>query len=109
MNNSKADCSQSKKKLQINKYLLKIRLLYYNFDCFYHPFLLSIQIQSVIKSLNGKKNIRNSSSQSAMKTPLFFDHFYLVFDLHCIAEIRAYWVETKTSETNNPRHHQPIA
>ena len=54
MNNSKADCSQSKKKLQMNKDLLKIRLLY-NFDFIYHPFLLSVQIQSVIKSLNGKK------------------------------------------------------
>ena len=50
MNNSKADCSQSKEKLQMNKDLLKIRL-FYNFDCIYHLFLLSIQIQSVIKSL----------------------------------------------------------
>ena len=45
MNNSKAGRSQSKKKkLQMNKHLLKIRLLY-NFDCIYHPILLSIQIQ----------------------------------------------------------------
>ena len=43
-----------KEKLQMNKDLLKIRLLY-NFDCIYHPFLLSIQIQSAIKSVNGKK------------------------------------------------------
>ena len=54
MNNSKAGCSQSKKKLQMNEDLLKIRLLY-KFDRIYHPFLFSIQIQSVIKSLNGKK------------------------------------------------------
>ena len=51
MNNSKADCSQSKKKLQINENLLKIRLLC-NFDCIYDPFHLSIQIQAVIESLN---------------------------------------------------------
>ena len=55
MNSSKAGCSQSKKKLQMNNNLLKIRLIY-DFDCIYHPFLLSIQIQSAIKSLNGKKN-----------------------------------------------------
>ena len=48
MNNSKAGCSQSKKKLQMNKDLLKIRLLY-SFDYIYRPILLSIQIQSVIK------------------------------------------------------------
>ena len=77
MNNSKAGCSQSKKKLQMNKDLLKIRLLH-NFDCIYHPFLLSIQIQSVIKSINGKKDIRNCSSHSLIKAPLCFDHFYLV-------------------------------
>ena len=53
MINSKADCSQLKKKVQMNKDMLKIRLIY-NFDYIYHPFLLSIQIQSVIKSLNGK-------------------------------------------------------
>ena len=55
MNNSKAGCSQSKKKLQMNKDLLEIRLIY-NFDCMYQPFLLSVQIQSVIKSLNGKEH-----------------------------------------------------
>ena len=60
MNNSKAGCFQSKKKLQMNKGLLKIRLLY-NFDCIYHPFLLSIQIQSVIKSLNGKKKTQETA------------------------------------------------
>ena len=48
MNNSEADCSQSKKKMKMNKDLLKVRLLY-NFDYIYYPFLLSIQIQSVIK------------------------------------------------------------
>ena len=37
MNNSEADCSQSNKKLQISKDLLKIRLLC-NFDCICHPF-----------------------------------------------------------------------
>ena len=40
MNNSDADCSQSKKKLQMSKDLLKIKLLY-NFDCIYHQFLIS--------------------------------------------------------------------
>ena len=54
MNNSKAGCSQSKQKLQMKKDLLKIRLIY-NFGCIHHPLLLSIQIHSVIKSLNGKK------------------------------------------------------
>ena len=39
MNNSKAYCSQSKKKFQMNKDLLKIRLPY-KFNCIYHPFLL---------------------------------------------------------------------
>ena len=29
--------------------------------------------------------------------------------LHCIAEIRAYWVETKPFEIDNPRHHYQIA
>ena len=29
--------------------------------------------------------------------------------LHCIAEIRAYWVETKPFETDNPQHHYQIA
>ena len=53
MNNSIADGSQSKKQWQINKDLLKITLLY-NFDCIHHPFVLSIQIQSVINSLNKK-------------------------------------------------------
>ena len=48
MSNSEAGCSQSKKKLQMNKDLLKIRLLY-NFDYICYPFLLSIQVQSVIK------------------------------------------------------------
>ena len=28
-----------------------------NFDCIYHPLLLSIQIQLMIKSLNGKSEI----------------------------------------------------
>ena len=53
VNSSEADFSQSKKELQMNKDLLKIRLLY-NLNCIYHPFLLSIQIQSMIKPLNGK-------------------------------------------------------
>ena len=53
MNNSEAGCSQSKKKLQMNKDLLKIRLLYI-FDYIYHQFLLSSQIQLVIKSLTEK-------------------------------------------------------
>ena len=53
MNNSKTHCSQSKKKLQTNENLLKIRSLY-NFDFIYHRFLLSIQMRSVIKSLNEK-------------------------------------------------------
>ena len=48
MKNSKAGCSQSKKKLQMNKD--------YSFVCIYHPFLLSIQTQSVIKSLKEKKH-----------------------------------------------------
>ena len=48
MNNSKAGCFSVKEKLQMNKDVPKIRLLY-NFDCIYHPLLLSIQIQSVIK------------------------------------------------------------
>ena len=29
--------------------------------------------------------------------------------LHCIAEIRAHWVETKPFEIDNPRHHYQIA
>ena len=29
--------------------------------------------------------------------------------LHCIAEIRAHWVETKSFEIDNPRHHYQIA
>ena len=29
--------------------------------------------------------------------------------LHCIAEIRAYWVETKPFEVDNSRHHYQIA
>ena len=53
MNNSEADGSQSKIKLQMNKHLLNIRLLY-NFDSVYRPILIPVQIQSVIKSLNGK-------------------------------------------------------
>ena len=77
MNNSKAGCSRSNKKLQMNKDLLKIRV-FYNFDCIYHPFLLSVQIQLVIKSANRKRNIRNCSSHSSITTPLCFDHFYLV-------------------------------
>ena len=27
------------------------------------------------------------------------------FLLHCVAEIRAYWVETKPFEIDNPQHH----
>ena len=46
MNNSKAACAQSKKKMQMNKDLLKITLLY-SFDYIYRPLLLSIQIQPV--------------------------------------------------------------
>ena len=30
-------------------------------------------------------------------------------ELHCIVEIRAYWVETKPFQINNPRHHYQIA
>ena len=41
MNNSKAGCAQSKKKLQMNKDLLKIRLLY-NFDCIRQRFSFTI-------------------------------------------------------------------
>ena len=41
-------------------------------------FILSIQTQSVIKSLNGKKAIRSYSSHISIRTPLFFDHFYWV-------------------------------
>ena len=29
--------------------------------------------------------------------------------LHCIAEIHAYWVETKLFQIDNPRHHYQIA
>ena len=29
--------------------------------------------------------------------------------LHCIAEIRAYWVKPKPFEIDNPRHHYQIA
>ena len=29
--------------------------------------------------------------------------------LHCIAEIRAYWVEPKPFQIDNPRHHYQIA
>ena len=29
--------------------------------------------------------------------------------LHCIAEIRAHWIETKPFEIDNPRHHYQIA
>ena len=57
MNSSEVGCSQSKKKLQMNKDLMKIRLLY-NFDSIHHPFLLSVQIQSVIKSLNAKNHTK---------------------------------------------------
>ena len=48
MNNPKVGCSPSKKKLQMNKDLLKIRLLY-NSDCIYHP------LQPVIKITEWKK------------------------------------------------------
>ena len=65
MNNSKADCSQ----------------LLYNSNCIYYPFLLSTQIQSVIKSLNGKQYKKLLLSQFDKKS-LCFDHFYLVFDLN---------------------------
>ena len=68
MDNSKAGCSQSKKKLQMNKDLLKIKLLY-NFDSIYHLFVLSIQIQSVINSLNGKQDIKQTCrTQCGLKT-----------------------------------------
>ena len=33
----------------------------------------------------------------------------IVEKLHCIAEIRAHWVETKPLEIDNPRHHYQIA
>ena len=29
--------------------------------------------------------------------------------LHCIAEIRVYWIETKPFQIDNPRHHHQIA
>ena len=32
-----------------------------------------------------------------------------IVDLHCIAEIRAHWVETKPFDIDNPRHHYQIA
>ena len=31
------------------------------------------------------------------------------FNIHCIAETRAYWVETKPFQIDNPRHHYQIA
>ena len=37
------------------------------------------------------------------------DRNVMMRHLHCIAEIRAYWIETKPSEIDNPRHHYQIA
>ena len=53
MNNSKAGCSQSKKKLQMNKDLLKIRLLY-NKIALQSPFTPFYPNKINDKSLNGK-------------------------------------------------------
>ena len=97
MNNSKAGCSQSKKKLQMNKDLLKTRLLY-NSDSIYHPFFLpSFQIQSVIKSLNGKKTYK-CSSHTSIKTPLCFDHFYLVSTIRMTSSSRDSYFKTPRVE-----------
>ena len=32
-----------------------------------------------------------------------------LYNLHCNAQIRAHWVETKPFEIDNPRHHYQIA
>ena len=44
-----------------------------------------------------------------MGCPLWRSFSLIIFWLHCIAEIRAYWVETKPFEIDNPRHHYQIA
>ena len=45
----------------------------------------------------------------ATKTHLQVAEGILDVKLHCIAEISAYWVDTKPSEIDNPRHHYQIA
>ena len=37
------------------------------------------------------------------------DKHLIVVYLHCIAEIRAYWVEPKPFQIDNPRHQYQIA
>ena len=95
MNNSKAGCFQSKKKLQMNKDLLKIRFLY-NFDCICHPFPLSIQIQSVIKSLNEKKHEKLVFSKFDKNTIMLWS-ILLSFNLNRPQE--SVWLENRFVNT----------
>ena len=45
----------------------------------------------------------NSESDKLLKTFTFMSTVIILYILHCIAEIRAYLVETKPSEIDNPR------